>query len=128
MLHRDIRGKLFEHIRENAKAKGIYLDTVDGYLDHVHAFIRLKPDQSVAKVAQLLKGESSHWANNENLTGLRFEWQEEYIALSVSESAVQTVRDYIKNQEEHHRKKTFSEEYEEFMKQYGLDIEGLKPT
>ncbi|MBI1804451.1 MAG: IS200/IS605 family transposase [Ignavibacteriae bacterium] len=124
MLQKDFRSKLFDHIRENVKGKGIHLDTMNGYLDHVHTLIRLKPDQSVARVAQLLKGESSHWVNDQKLTGFKFEWQDEYIALSVSESQLDKVREYIKNQEEHHRKKTFAEEYEQFMKKYGFNEEG----
>lgn len=124
IIYQELRPKLFHHIRENAKIKGIYFDTINGYLDHVHVLLRLKPDQSVAKVAQLLKGESSHWVNDQKLTGVKFEWQDEYIALSVSESLVDKVREYIKNQEKHHQKKTFAEEYEQFMKKYGFDEGG----
>jgi REP element-mobilizing transposase RayT len=69
----------------------------------------------------LLKGESSYWINKNKLIKTKFEWQDEYFAVSVSESAVKKVRDYIKNQEEHHRKKSFQEEYNEFMRVYGFD-------
>ena len=77
-------------------------------------------DQTISKVAQLLKGESSNWVNKNNLIPGHFEWQDEYIAVSVSESMINKVRDYIKNQEEHHRKKSFAEEYDEFIKKYGF--------
>jgi REP element-mobilizing transposase RayT len=127
LLQKEIRAKMFEHIGQNAKSKEILLDSLNGYVDHVHALIRLKPDQSLSKVVQLLKGESSHWANAEQLTETHFEWQDEYFAESVSESGLQAVRDYIKNQEVHHRRKTFGEEYAEFMKQYDSEAEGLKP-
>jgi REP element-mobilizing transposase RayT len=70
----------------------------------------------------LLKGESSHWINIHKLANLKFEWQDEYIAVSVSESNVETVRRYILNQEEHHRTKSFAEEYDELMKNYGAYI------
>jgi len=56
------------------------------------------------------------------LTKAKFEWQDEYIAVSVSESMINKVRDYIKNQEEHHKIKSFHEEYDEFMKKYGFEI------
>jgi REP element-mobilizing transposase RayT len=69
----------------------------------------------------LLKGESSYWINRNNIFLKKFEWQDEYFALSVSESSVNRVRDYIKNQEEHHRKKSFHQEYDEFMSKYGFD-------
>jgi len=124
MLSHDLRKKLFSHVQENAKTKAILLDVINGYSDHVHVLLRLRPDQSIAKVAQLLKGESSHWFNEQKLIRFKFEWQDEYIALSVSESQIDKVREYIKNQEEHHRKKTFAEEYEQFMKKYGFNEEG----
>lgn len=120
MLATEIRTRLFNHIRENARAKAIYLDFINGYVEHVHALISLGGDQSVSKVAQLLKGESSHWANQQQLTATKLEWQDEYIAVSVSDSMVDIVREYIKNQEEHHRKKSFAEEYDEFLKEYGF--------
>jgi REP element-mobilizing transposase RayT len=67
---------------------------------------------------QLIKGESSHWVNKNKLLSSAFEWADEYFAVSVSESVVDKVREYVKNQEEHHRKKTFTEEWNEFMKRY----------
>ena len=69
----------------------------------------------------LLKGESSYWINKNKLIRQKFEWQDEYFAVSVSESAVNHVRDYIKNQEEHHKKRSFQQEYDEFMRNYGFD-------
>jgi REP element-mobilizing transposase RayT len=72
----------------------------------------------------LIKGESSFWINKNNLTAEKFHWQDEYFAVSVSESVVDRVRDYIKNQEEQHLKKSFSEEYLEFLKKYHFVSEG----
>ncbi len=116
VLRKEVRGKIFTHIKRNVKEKDIYLDMINGHIDHVHTLISLKRTQTIAKVAQLLKGESSNWIREENLLPGRFSWQDEYIALSVSESMVDRVREYIKNQEEHHRKMTFAEEYEKFLK------------
>jgi REP element-mobilizing transposase RayT len=127
MMNQDLRERLFGHIRENAQSKGIILDRCNGMIDHIHILIRLKPDQLLAKVVQLIKGESSHWVNKNNLTRFHFEWQDEYIAVSVSESAVAIIRDYIRNQEEHHRKQGFREEYEEHLKTHGFNDGGLKP-
>lgn len=126
MLNKEIRSSVFEHIRKNAKDKSIYLDTIDGYVEHVHALISLASDQTIAKVAQLLKGESSHWINKNSMTPTKFEWQDEYFAVSVSESTVEKVREYIRGQEEHHRKKSFFEEYKEFLEMYGFSSDGLK--
>jgi len=69
---------------------------------------------------QLIKGESSFWINKQGLTKEKFEWQDEYFAVSVSESMIDKVREYIKNQEEHHSKKTFQQEYDEFINKYGF--------
>ena len=69
---------------------------------------------------QLIKGESSFWINKQQLTQSYFEWQDEYFAVSVSASAVDRVRDYIRNQEEHHTKKSFQQEYQEFIERYGF--------
>jgi hypothetical protein len=72
----------------------------------------------------LLKGESSYWINKHGLMKMKFEWQDEYIAVSVSESNVETVQRCILNQEEHHREKSFVEEFDEFIKKYGTYICG----
>jgi REP element-mobilizing transposase RayT len=117
----ELRVKVWNHIRENAKAKGIFIDFINGYTDHCHCLISLGTDQTIQKVMQLIKGESSFWINKNKLTIDKFEWQDEYFAVSVSESMVDKVRDYIKNQEEHHRKKTFQEEYDEFISKYGFE-------
>jgi putative transposase len=126
MLEKDLRPKVFEHITANACEKDIFLDTIGGYIEHVHTLISLGSDQTIAKVAQLLKGESSHWINKESLTRTKFEWQDEYAAFSVSESMVETVRQYIRGQKDHHRKKPFAEEYQELLAQHGFTVEGLK--
>lgn len=73
---------------------------------------------------QLIKGESSHWINKENILEnerLKFSWQEEYFAVSISESVVEKVRKYIENQEIHHSKKTYQQEYDTFIDTYGFE-------
>ncbi len=120
LLTDPIRQRIFSHIKSNAANKGICLDTIGGYTDHVHALIQLRGDQSVANIAQLLKGESSHWVNQQNMTANHFEWQIDYAAFSVSDSEVAEVRYYIHNQEKHHRIKTLAEEYQRFVELYGL--------
>jgi putative transposase len=117
---RELRLKVWNHIRENANEKGIFIDFVNGYSDHCHCLVSLGVDQTIQKVMQLIKGESSYWINKHGLTVEKFEWQSEYYAVSVSESALSNVREYIKNQEAHHGKKSFQEEYEEFISLYGF--------
>jgi hypothetical protein len=69
---------------------------------------------------KLIKGEASYWANKNKVFNHKFEWAEDYFAASVSESALNKVRHYIKNQEEHHYQKTFAEEYDQFLESYGF--------
>ena len=117
---KELRLKVWDHIRENAKSKGIYLDFVSGYSDHCHCLVSLGLDQTIQKIMQLIKGESSFWINKNQLTKQKFEWQDEYFAVSVSELILEKVRNYIQNQENHHRKKSFQEEYSEFLDKYGF--------
>ena len=119
ILYRELREQVFRHIKENAGQKNIWLDTINGYLDHVHCLISLNREQSVSKVSQMIKGESSRWINMNNFIRNKFSWQDDYWAVSVSESHLTAVREYIKIQTEHHKGKTFSEEIDEFMKKYG---------
>ncbi|MBB6370832.1 REP element-mobilizing transposase RayT [Chryseobacterium shigense] len=111
----DLRIKVWRHIKENASKKEIFLDMVNGYSDHCHCLISLGSGQNIEKIVQLLKGESSYWINKNQLTADKFSWQDEYFAVSVSESKVEAVREYIKNQEKHHQRKSFTEEYQEFL-------------
>jgi len=121
LLTKEVREKVWQHIRENAKAKGIFIDHINGYSDHCHCLVSFGIDQTISKVMQLLKGESSFWINQNKLSAGKFEWQDEYYAVSVSESGVDRVRNYIRNQEEHHHKKTFQQEYDEFIEKFGFE-------
>ena len=103
----ELREKVWEHIKENAKQKEIFIDTINGHQEHCHCLISLGLNQTMSKTMQLLKGESSYWVNKHNLCKQKFEWQDEYFAVSVSESIIAKVREYIKNQEDHHKKENF---------------------
>ncbi|AZB27349.1 IS200/IS605 family transposase [Chryseobacterium bernardetii] len=118
----DLRIKIWKHIKEYASEKGIFLDMINGYSDHCHCLISLGSNQNIEKVVQLLKGESSYWINKHHLTKDKFSWQDEYFAVSVSETKLDAVRNYIKNQEKHHQKKSFTEEYHEFIEKYNFKM------
>jgi len=113
------RFEIIERIKQNAKEKGIFIDSINSQKDHVHCLISLGNEKSISEIAKLIKGESSFWINKNKITKTKFSWQDDYWAVSVSESHIESVRDYIKNQEEHHRNKSFSEEVDIFMKKYG---------
>jgi len=120
VLAKEKRSLLFSHIKANAFEKEIYIDTINGHLEHVHCLFESNAEISLSKTLQLLKGEASHWANQQKLFHQKLDWADEYFAVSVSESIVDKVRAYINNQEEHHRKASFAQEYETFLQKYGL--------
>lgn len=119
---KDLRVKMWKHIKQNSEEKGIFIDMVNGFSEHCHCLISLSSDQTIEKVVQMIKGESSHWINKENLLPEKFAWQNEYLAVSVSESHIEKVRNYIKNQEDHHTVKSFSEEYDRFINHYNFKV------
>ncbi len=116
----ELRNLLWQHIRENAIKKDIFIDFVNGHAEHCHCLVSLGVDQTISKVMQLVKGEAAFWFNKQGLINQKLEWQDEYFAVSVSESQIVAVRNYIKNQEEHHKNKTFEQEYDEFILKYGF--------
>ncbi len=120
LYSKELRLKVWNHINENARDKGVYIDFISGYSDHCHCLVSLGFDQSIQRVMQLIKGESSFWINKHSLTKQKFEWQDEYFAVSVSESSLNIVREYIKRQEVHHSNKTYQEEYDEFLSYHGF--------
>jgi REP element-mobilizing transposase RayT len=120
ILSDDIRQIVFRHIRENAKEKGIFIDFINGWREHAHCLISLGSDQTIEKIMQLIKGESSFWINKNGLTKEKFAWQDDYFVVSVSENVVDNVREYIKNQENHHQTKSFDDEFENFLQRAGF--------
>lgn len=120
VLTAPFRKALFSHILFYAKDKKIFIDRVNGFTDHVHCLIQLQPGQTIDGVIKLIKGESSHWFNNVFKPGVILKWQPDYFAVGVCESKLDMVREYIDNQELHHNRKTFAQEYNEFIARYGF--------
>jgi len=96
---------------------------IGGTTDHMHALLSLPGMMSFAKAVQLIKGGSSKWINDTFPTPKKFEWQEGYGAFSVSASQVPKTIAYINNQKEHHRKKTFQEEFLELLTKHGIEYD-----
>jgi putative transposase len=109
------------NLSEYAHEKGIYMKINYFNAEHTHALVDLPTNLSIEEVIKLLKGSSSHWINEQRLLRGKFAWGRGYGAFSVSQSDVSRVANYIAQQEEHHRKRTFSEEYELFVRRYGLE-------
>jgi putative transposase len=113
--------ELYSHIKKHLENDfGCRVRIINGTADHIHILFLLNPNFSVKDIMKNVKGESSHWVNQRDIIPGKFAWQGGYGAFSVSESIVDTVEHYIAYQKEHHRKKTFLEEFEEFMNAHGL--------
>ena len=120
----DIKQHVIAHIKANAYEKQIFIDRLNGNENHLHCLFGLNADVSISKTLQLIKGESAYWINKQKLTKTKFEWADEYYAVSVSESVMYNVRKYIDGQENHHKKVTFQQEYDDFMKNFNETFHG----
>jgi len=114
-LHKYISGLV-----RNRKAKMLAIHCMP---DHVHIFVGFRPVLSISDFIKELKVESNEFVNSKNWTKQKFAWQEGYGVFSYSHSHINSVIQYILNQEEHHRKRTFREEYRDFLKKFEIPFE-----
>lgn len=112
------KNELFQYITGIIQNHGHKLLAINGMPDHVHVFFGMRPNQSLSDLMQDIKGDSSKWINQKGFINGRFSWQEGYGAFSYSKSHVDHVINYIKKQEIHHRRKSFIEEYFEFLEKF----------
>jgi putative transposase len=120
MLSKPAATKLSAYLNEYAQSKGIYMKINFVNPDHVHALIDLPTNLCIEDAVQLFKGSSSHWINEQDLVPGKFSWGRGYGVFSVSASGVAEVAKYIAEQEEHHRKKSLTEELKLLVEKYGL--------
>lgn len=123
LIHQNIEQKVYQYISEQLREQGCPVRIVNGMPDHVHCLFLLSPQKSISEVIKQIKGSSSHFINQNNFIAEKFAWQTGYAAFSVSESIVEKVFEYIKNQKSHHQKRTCQQEYEEFLKLYRLEVD-----
>ncbi|HEV7745928.1 MAG TPA: IS200/IS605 family transposase [Pyrinomonadaceae bacterium] len=119
----EIEQRVWKFMGGTARKHGMTALQIGGIEDHIHALVTASPILPPCQISQLLKGESSKWIHGEFHELKRFAWQDGYGAFSVSRSKIPEVRAYIENQREHHRKKTFQEEYLEFLHANGVDYD-----
>jgi putative transposase len=119
-LRDGIRDEVINHIVNNAKQKSIHLDHLNGYHEHLHGLISLGGQQTISDIMQKIKGESSYWINKNKLTSFKFEWQDDYYAVSIGMTQLENLREYIYNQEHHHKKIPFQDELDLLIKEYQL--------
>jgi REP element-mobilizing transposase RayT len=112
--------KLYDYIREELIALGCPVRIINGMPDHVHVLFLQNPQKSISDLIKQIKGSSSHFVNRGELILEKFAWQTGFAAFSVSESQLDVVCNYIKNQKQHHLKKNGQDEFDEFVKLHGL--------
>jgi REP element-mobilizing transposase RayT len=103
--------------------KGHQLLTIGGMPDHVHALVSMSPKQAPSDLMADVKRSSSLWINEKRLVVGKFSWQEGFGAFSYGKSQIPTIANYIETQEEHHKKRTFMEEYIEFLKLFDIEYD-----
>jgi REP element-mobilizing transposase RayT len=123
LIDESIRNRVEKYVTGIVQNFGHKLLAVYCMPDHAHLFIGFRPDQSISDLMREIKSKSSEFMNKEKLTKEKFNWQEGYGAFSYSHSHVENVIDYVLIQPEHHKKKTFKEEYLEFLKKFEIPYE-----
>ena len=122
-IDQELESRLWPYIGGIARENGMKALAVGGMTDHVHALLSLPATLSVAKAIQLIKGGSSKWVHDQWPRPRKFAWQDGYGAFSVGASQVKSVIHYIDEQKEHHRKRTFEEEFLEFLEKYSVEYD-----
>ncbi|MBK7885313.1 MAG: IS200/IS605 family transposase [Chitinophagaceae bacterium] len=123
LIEKGWKNDLYKYITgivQNNKSKML---AINGMPDHIHIFIGYKPNIALPDLVKDIKIASNLWINENKLTRQRFNWQEGYGAFSYSQSHIDKVCNYIKNQELHHARKTFKDEYAEFLKQFQVEYD-----
>lgn len=118
----NFREELFRYMSGILKNDGAFPLAIGGWKDHVHVFFELKPNTKISDLMRMLKATSSKWINDNKLVSGKFQWQEGYSAFSYTRKQRNIVINYITNQEEHHRTKSFREEYLELMWEFDIEF------
>ncbi|MDR9415586.1 MAG: IS200/IS605 family transposase [Gracilimonas sp.] len=116
LIRSEIEEKVYDYMRNQFKEIGCPVRIINGMPDHVHSLFLLNPKKTLTEIIKQVKGSTSHWINQQDLIPEKFSWQVGSASYSVSESVHEKVFKYIDNQKEHHKHKSFKEEYDKFMK------------
>lgn len=111
---------IYQYLTEQLQKLNCPVRIINGIADHIHLLFLQNPQKSVSEVIKQIKGSSSHWINQHKIIRNQFAWQTGYGVFSVSESQLEKVYLYIQNQKDHHRRQTFLEEYDEFIKYHNV--------
>ena len=121
LLQKPWKDEVFKYIAGIIKEKNQKAIIVNGVTDHVHVFVGLKPSMNISDLVRDIKNNSSKFINEQRFLKGKFSWQEGYGAFSYAHSQIESVYQYILRQEEHHMKKTFKEEYLDFLQKFKID-------
>lgn len=117
-ISKDLKPKLFPVMGNLFNENGCRIIIINGVEDHVHCLFGIKPDISISNVIQNVKAKSSKWVNENSLCNSRFEWQKGFGAFSYSNGQMEVVYKYVHDQENHHKKTTFRDEYINILRKY----------
>ncbi|MEO5776903.1 MAG: IS200/IS605 family transposase [Flavobacterium sp.] len=123
LIYSSFKDELYQYISGIIQNHDHKVLAINGMPDHIHILIGMRPTQSISDLLQDIKGSSSKWINEKKFLKVKFEWQEGYGAFSYSKSNVNAVINYIKNQEEHHKVKTFQEEYLKLLDVFKIEFD-----
>ncbi len=123
LINTSWKNGLFKYITGIVQNKGSKMLAINGMADHIHVFIGYKPSISIPDLVKDIKLATNDWINKNHLTNQKFAWQEGYGAFSYSRTQIKNVCDYIENQEQHHSKQTFKEEYVSFLKNFEIEYD-----
>jgi putative transposase len=121
LIGKEWQEELNKYISGIITNKGHKSMIVNGVSDHIHVFVGLKPSMAISDLVRDIKNNSSNFINDKKLVSGKFSWQEGYGAFSYAQSQVKAVYNYILNQEVHHKKKTFKDEYHDFIEEFEID-------
>jgi putative transposase len=123
LIQKKWQEELYKYICGIINGKQQKVLAIGGVLDHIHILVSLKPNISISDLVKLIKINSAKWINEKTLVYGKFQWQEGFGAFSYSQSQLDNVIGYINNQEQHHKKKTFKDEYIELLKNFNVSYD-----
>ena len=121
LIQKDWKEELYKYISSIVQNNNHKLLSINGMPDHIHILIGLRPNQALSELVNQIKSNSSKWINDKHFLPIRFEWQKGYGAFSYGKSQITDVINYINNQEAHHQKKSFKDEYLDFLNKFGVE-------
>ncbi|NOU45893.1 MAG: IS200/IS605 family transposase [Bacteroidales bacterium] len=123
ILHKSIRNRIFEYMSGIITQMNHKSIIVNGVSNHVHIFIGLNPTKTISETVHDIKRSTSLFINDEKLCPYKFAWQDGYGGFTHSRSQIHDVYQYILNQEEHHKKQTFRDEYIQYLKKFEIEYD-----